>query len=820
MKYKKQYFIITLYVLFIVLLLLGFNHLYGSNTDWISQHSVLPEYFRNIFYETGRLIPNFAFNLGAGQNIYNYAYYGLLSPVILLSYLLPFINMTTYIQIASIILYILFGILLFKFINDNFNDSKLSLIISLIGVSIPTINFNFHHHIMFVWYLPFLVLALIGVDRYINKNKSDLVVFASFLIIMTNYYYSVGSLIVIFLYGAYKILDKNKFDIKKSFKDAFLFGIHLLISVMMGMIILFPTLSCILKASRGHSGIKLINLLIPDFKDLAYNSVGLGINSIFIIGVFCNIFRKKKDKSSLFLNIVLMIVYLLPVISYVLNGFLYARGKVLIPFIPLYLYAFTLFYKDYLKCKINYKYAFTVLITLLLIYSIFKHYNFIFLIDALIMFIFIFISIKKNSKYYLIGYMFLLFSVSLISYNIKEEYVTKDYYKKVNNIGIWELYKKIDDTSIHRSYNDLIPKVDINKSYNSNYYSPSIYSSTYNDDYWKFYNFYFGNNMKYRNVLITSGSDNDLFYTFMGVKYITSPKKNSFYYKKIDSNNGINLYYNEDSYPLMYVPNKVGDYKELDSLSFPYNIEGLMNKAFVDNYDGDNDSYTSSIIKDDIKVSEFDDIFKNKTTLHYDLDSKYNGKILYLKFKMNKNKSCIKGAIDDLSITINGVKNKLTCGGYIYHNQNNIFEYVIPIMDSSRGLDVVFTKGEYNISDVELYYSDKIGVKNTSVNDIKFNKKNDTITGNINLDKDNYIITSIPYDSGFSVFVNDKEVSLEKVNKSFLGFKANKGNNKIVIKYTSPGFKLGKVISIIGILLYICILVLESNKPFKLKKGE
>ena len=49
---------------------------FGAKVDWISQHSVIPDYFRKQFYETGKLFPEFAMNLGGGQNIYNYSYYG------------------------------------------------------------------------------------------------------------------------------------------------------------------------------------------------------------------------------------------------------------------------------------------------------------------------------------------------------------------------------------------------------------------------------------------------------------------------------------------------------------------------------------------------------------------------------------------------------------------------------------------------------------------------------------------------------------------------------------------------------------------------
>ena len=42
---------------------------FASDVDWMSQHSVFPDYFRKLFYKTGKLIPSFASNIGGGQNI-------------------------------------------------------------------------------------------------------------------------------------------------------------------------------------------------------------------------------------------------------------------------------------------------------------------------------------------------------------------------------------------------------------------------------------------------------------------------------------------------------------------------------------------------------------------------------------------------------------------------------------------------------------------------------------------------------------------------------------------------------------------------------
>ena len=45
--------------------------MFASKIDWLSQHSVIPDYFRRRFYETKQLFPDMAWNLGGGQNFYN-----------------------------------------------------------------------------------------------------------------------------------------------------------------------------------------------------------------------------------------------------------------------------------------------------------------------------------------------------------------------------------------------------------------------------------------------------------------------------------------------------------------------------------------------------------------------------------------------------------------------------------------------------------------------------------------------------------------------------------------------------------------------------
>ena len=354
MKRKDSlfYFFIVSYGLLFVLLLMENNYVFGSKVDWFSQHTVISDYFRKIFYETGSFIPNFVFNLGSGQNIYNFSYYGLLSPIILISYFFPFLEMDIYVMIASVILYILSGIVCFKFLKCNKFSRNKCFFGSLILLTLSPITFHFHRHIMFVWYIPFLLLAFMGVDRYLKKFKSDLLMISIFLIIMTNYYYGFCSIITILVYGIYKMLEFKQFCFSNILKAS----IRVIIPIVMASIILLPTIYVILNGSRGGmSSVSLLNLFLPDFSEVFYDPYSMGLIGLFLISAIGIMSTKKKNIANMYLGISLLIFSMVPIFMYVMNGFLYVRGKVLIPFCVLYIYSFLKFIDYLVSSRINIK---------------------------------------------------------------------------------------------------------------------------------------------------------------------------------------------------------------------------------------------------------------------------------------------------------------------------------------------------------------------------------------------------------------------------------------------------------------------------------
>ena len=176
MKDKKQdiihILIIVLLVVFYVLITTNFfSYSYGSATDWDCQHWMIPDFFRKQFYETGQLFSNFAPNIGDGQNIYYLSYYGYLSPIVLLSYLLPFIPMKIYIEATSVIGLLASAVLFYLWMKKKY-DAKLSFVVTLLFLASTPLLFHSHRHIMFTCYMPFLILALKEVDNKFLKNKA------------------------------------------------------------------------------------------------------------------------------------------------------------------------------------------------------------------------------------------------------------------------------------------------------------------------------------------------------------------------------------------------------------------------------------------------------------------------------------------------------------------------------------------------------------------------------------------------------------------------------------------------------------------------
>ncbi|MDD3392547.1 MAG: YfhO family protein, partial [Bacilli bacterium] len=758
---RKTLIILTVLIipLIIILVFKQMGLLYGSQTDWISQHIVIADYFRSYFYETGHLFPDLSLNIGAGQNIFNFAYYGLLSPIILISYLLPFVEMSYYIAYTSLLAIIISFILIRKWFLNNGYSKKISLIVAILFLLAGPIIYHTHRHIMFINYFPFLILGLMGIDKYYHDKKPVLLIISTFLIIITSYYYSVMSIATLGLYALYKYLKNNETINPYKLINYLLKNIfYILIGIIMAAFLLLPLINIIL-TSRNDIGldVSILDLLTPnvDVSYFLYDSYSLGFSVIFIISILYGFLNKKKE--NIILSLFFIIITIIPIFIYILNGGLYIRAKVLIPLIPVAL----LLVADFLK--IAYFKNVKIYFFLLTIVGIICKCDCRYYLDIVILWIFFSLR-NKNMVYFL---LLIVPFINLVVVNYNDSLVSISDYNKYNSGGA--LIKQVinADDSYYRFNNLNNTMQNINKIYNSKYYATSIYSSTYNSFYYNFYYNVFNNAFEGRNIIMTATTDNILFQTYMGVKYVMTTDENLLGYSLIANDENNNIYQNNNVFPLGYVTSKIINTSDFEELTYPYTVSAIMSSAITD--DNTNYDFVSSIEEinldyelvhgDDLLITNYDDNVEinalNKASMIINLEEAIDNQILMIEFNLKEAQTCSEG---DLSITINGIKNTLTCEDWIYSNNNYTFSYVVSSSEPINNLVVSFSKGLYKIADLKTYVWDYDDVVSLTNEIDKFNietiDSNSTITGNIDVSKSGYFILTIPYDEGFTIKVD------------------------------------------------------------------
>lgn len=815
-KDKINLLVITIIFIGIMIFILRNNTLYGSILDWNTQHSVIPEYFRSLFYRTLNIFPDFALNLGSGQNIYNYSYYGLFNPVIIISYFLPFISMKSYIQISSILLVYSSVILFYYFLRRNKVNENVSLLSSVVFLTASPLLFHSHRHIMFMNYMPFLILALIGVDKYFEKDNSKLLCISTVLIILMSYYYSIPAIISIVIYGVYKYIKLNKkITVKSFFKDGFRFLIPIMIAILISCILLVPTFYAILIGRLPNDvNISLSDLLVPriNVKYLMYNAYGVGLTSISLLALINLFFDKKRENR--FLLICLSSLIIFPIINYLLNGTMYIDAKVLIPFLPLYTLVISYMFDKISTKKIDLrKLVVASLAVLFLIYVGKSSYGNYFYIDFIFSLTLIIIATKTNTKYLFKVLTIVLLVIYSCAGNSKDTLVSRKDINSSENVNQEKLIKKIPKGYDHTTLYNLKLE-NVNNIYgNLNIYSNYLYSSTGNANYNLFMFDTFEVPMQSRNRLIISANKDLMYLMFSNNRYFIGDNVDITGYKEIDKIGDTKLYENTDVLPFMYVSYNYYSKTDFSKKSFPYNNEILLNNVVVN--EKTNNEFKTSIKETFIRQSDIKymdpsiinngdriTVKKDNSRMLIDIPEVARNKILFVSFNLEP-QSC---KVGDLLVNINGNTNKLTCREWKYYNGNTTFNYVIS-GDTSNKVEVTFSKGMYKIDNLKIYYMDYNDIKDINKKvtkvDIDSKTKGDKIYASVEAKKDGYFVTTLPYDKGFTIKVDNKKIDYEKVNTAYVGFKISKGKHNIVIEYKAPFKIVGLIMSFIGIIVYI-----------------
>lgn len=828
------YLLLTGLTLFFCRMFVGRYGIFGAKVDWLSQHSVLPDYFRQQFYATGKFFPEFAANLGGGQNIYHFAYYGLYSPLILPSYLLPFVKMSDYIMAVSITGLTASVLLFYYWLKSRKTDTGTAFILSLMFLLAGPMIGQYSGQIMFVDYMPFLCLALIGVDRYFEQEKSGLFTVSVFLMIMTSFYFSIGGMLSLVLYGLHRYFEQregNRVAVRSFLRDGLCFVRSMILAVLMSGFFLVPTALALTGGRSKEQNTSFASFFIPQItvERFAYSIYGIGLTTLVITVLLTGLLYRKVYEKVLTYGCV--IVLAIPVFAYLLNGGLYIRDKVFIPFLPLLCYLIGIYLEKCRKKELSFIAGIVpYIITTIFVYiarnqfvskgigkSIWK----VLLAESILFLIcyVLYCALKRYHKETKEILMLALPSVICLAvtmntfYQMKpDRYVSRKLYRDVtgeqNRQAVKEALKDDGYYRTEQKGSDDENAADLNRIWDVEQNITSIYSSAYNPDYHTFRQKTFGLEEPFRNGMMQSVSKNPVFQRMMGVRYIVSDSDVPGYtlVKKCGTTG---IYQNKDAAPVMYATDRVMTEEEYKKLAFPYNQTAFLEYAVVGEHTESSDQNIMTAYEPvSLKMAN------NRTTGGAEqktIQQEGQKQILFLRFRVDNahpNK--------DVAVWINGIRNKLSAKDHVYYNENKTFTYAVPLKDGEDNISVTFGKGKYRLRHVQAYlgslpersellYQSEIQVDKKQTED-------NVIQGTIHVKKDGWFITSIPYDKHFKIYIDGKETEIQKVNTAFLGCKIESGNHEVKIIYHAPGTTTGKVLSLIGIAGFVLVLVQEKRK--------
>lgn len=760
--------VLTALALALALLPVPAGSFYGSEGDWYTQHLTIAESLRRLILDTGKLIPQFV-PLGGGSSIYDFAYYGLLRPDVLISCLMPSVNMKYIIAGYALLGYVASVNLCFYWLRKAHlkgsegatSHSIFTPFFASMLFTCATCFYHSHHQIIFVNYMPFLITALLGVDRLIEKKKICMLTAGIFLIYIHSFFYAFSCLVACFIYFLSRLAEDGS-----GFKNGGTLLVRAAAAVIlatgMAAVLLLPTGLDILSTSKDGGTFAAENLKVFDFtmEGLLFRPYGCGMD---IIGALCLAAGVAKKKTRL-LSSCLVVLFLFPVFSLVLNGFLYARAKILIPMLPLVC----------LVCRET-------------CMDIFRGRH----LAAAMLVLPVCVSLTANcTEKYIAGDKSLLTDADL----------------DLNNLY---RYESLDESF---TYCNLIEGEGAG--------STGMYSSVTNDSYSSFFYDTMKNAIPIRNRVALVPGRNVFFNYFMGVRYALEDGQN-----KVKEN--------EKVLPVCYGTTSFMKESEFKKLDFPYNVEALCLKTVISDeaavYADDFETAIEELLPEQLLSDsaslgrdgkkQYDFVLQKEKESSLPLDKGIKDKILIIAFHVEAPSG------HELVVTINGVTNKLSGATAPYPNNNHDFIFILPALSEDEdSLNIALSKGEYSIRDIRLWTMNserltgddnpkRIIVPQTDYEHTAGNEKEEMVfEGTVSMPKKGFFASSYPFRNGYKAYVDGKETKIDKINMSFMGFPLEVGTHHIKLTFTAPGYIAGKIASLTAAAVFALIWIYEITE--------
>jgi len=795
---KKIRFLIPFVIsilIFFVIFMLGDLYPFGDGTliQVDADYQYVPVLYRiyDFIHGNGNIIYD---DIGMGNNIYiSMIIQGsIFSPLSLLLYFTSRENIVNYFNIIVMMKICLISLSCYVYIDRSYKVNEYyKIIFSLLYAFSGWVLLNYFN-VMWLDCVILFPLIVMYLDKLLNDSKYVGYIITLSMSLIISYYISYFILLFILFYTfMYVFLKLDKSKIKEV---VFRIGICTFIAILISSFSLLPALYQTIISSRidGH-GISDI------FKNIINKSLYLMLSSVFFVIFIMLVGKYKKDGRNIYIYLILFMLFSIGILVEPINLAMHMGSYWSFPyrysFIAIFIMMIgSLYYISNYKIAGYAKYNVIRFILFLILGMCLVYGNHLYCDDireGMILLDFNDIDIFK--------YILVLFSIVvvmiMISFSFRNRYFKYISFSIVCLLEIfvyssWCMYNN-DGYYLSSDVNDMYKNMDIVNSdigrykIDYMYYTPDIgFIHRINTlDNWLhilpsseidiYKRLGYGNS----NTSVRSYGGTVLTDWLFNVRYLINDKNmDNNIYNLLDRYDRYYLYeYNYDSnFGYIYDNKNVDDYEYLDGFR-------LHNRIYRDIIGKDNDivnvdSYNDMVVNDvyvvDYHISEIGYLYID---FIYDIDYidyiKVNGR--YINY-FNENYIIDLGIYDsDVKIEI-GVKDIDSISfdiGFIKYSDVMELE--------SSGIEVVRIDNGY---DIELY--------------------NDMDDGRLFLPINNI--------DGVYAYVNDSKVEIESYMNNFVSIKLDSGDNKIEVRYEMPLFKLGIILSILGV---ICLLLYRFIIP-------
>ena len=849
--YKRWFFPLLLVICFgiLIMMVMPGGVIYGSSTDWFSQHVALAETIRTACLEQHTLLPDWI-ALGGGSNGFQFAYYGYLRLDILLGCLLPRVPMMNIIIGYTLAGYLAAVLLCYQWLREELDSRAFAYIGSMLFMT-ANCFFQTHRQLMFVNFMPYLMLALWMIYRHRERWLAPILC----LMLLHSFFYILPILLVLAWYWHEKA--------GRQFWCPFLW--QTAAGIGMAAALLLPTGLVILEHRRSSGSLtESLSVWTPHIEFVLYSGYGIGLSILCLYLLLIGVADKNYRRHS----ILLLLVTVLGASAYLLNGTLYARGKIMVPFLPLILLHCMRILQTYYQQEKRWRiWPFLVIFGAVLIAGVLFGYRIKvdMYLDVAILALLI-ISLRKWQNWK-IGYALMVLVPCLIYIHTSqaEEYVTEetavameDWQKQADN---WE----VAEDSFYRTESLYEPLNTGNRLIQGTGQRSTMYSSVTNQDYSQVYYDVLQTPIRINNRVAILTEQNPFLFQFMGVRYLEAEQgslPNG--YEEIAEQGDRVLGENKNVLPMAYVvdeneqtlideaafrnmdamgklellmkrtvleeiPDRINEeadvqpegwqealeadtHREITELS-GLSLEGVDLPKGITIEDQGNGSYSIQVQKKEVAVN-----WKLQ-------EPREQGEILMLQFDVER---LGKRAV---VIDINGVRNKLSGSSAAYPNGNTQFRYPLTGAEGQplSELQVTFQKGEYLIRNIRWYscserllqekqYQTLTPLQSEEVPEWmtgelgRASEEKELLSGSVTLQKPGYLVTSIPLQNGMKLYVDGVETPLQRVNLAFAGAGLEAGRHEVRLTFAAPGKRLGIEISLLTVVIYMMARIIKSRK--------